>query len=79
MLKQELDAAVGSAYSQGSRNNSLKKNQSVSPLAKAAALTGKLEVRYVIQWIVIAITTKQLISIDVLKLQTLVACQKCPD
>ena len=67
MLKQELDAAVGSAYSQGSRNNSLKKNQSVSPLAKAAALTGKLEVRYEIQQVVIAITTKQLITVDVLK------------
>ena len=45
MLKQELDAAVGStSYSQGNKNNSLK-NQSSSPLAKAAALTGKLEVR----------------------------------
>lgn len=43
MLKQELDAAVGpSSYSKGSKNNSLKNS---SPLSKAAAITGKLEVR----------------------------------
>lgn len=45
MLKQELDAAVGpSSYSKGSKNNSLKNS---SPLSKAAAITGKLEVRLV--------------------------------
>ena len=43
MLKQELDAAGGpSSYSKGSKNNSLKNS---SPLSKAAAITGKLEVR----------------------------------
>lgn len=45
MLKQELDAAIGSSYSQGSKNNSLKSQKNSSPLSKAAAITGKLEVR----------------------------------
>ena len=44
MLKQELDMAVGSQYSQGGKN-SLKSQKNSSPLSKAAAITGKLEVR----------------------------------
>ena len=44
MLKQELDMAVGAQYSQGSKN-SVKTQKNSSPLSKAAAITGKLEVR----------------------------------
>ncbi|XP_045203432.2 serine/threonine-protein kinase N2-like isoform X2 [Mercenaria mercenaria] len=47
-LKQELDAMSPNSYSNTNKlHNSLKRTQSNSPFAKAAALTGKLEVRLV--------------------------------
>ncbi|XP_060600124.1 serine/threonine-protein kinase N2-like isoform X2 [Ruditapes philippinarum] len=47
LLKQELDAMSPNSYNSNKHHNSLKRTQSNSPFAKAAALTGKLEVRLV--------------------------------
>ena len=45
LLKQELDAIGPNSYNTNKQHNSLKRAQSNSPFVKAAALTGKLEVR----------------------------------
>lgn len=45
LLKQELDAISPNSFNTNKQHNSLKRAQSNSPFAKAAALTGKLEVR----------------------------------